>query len=317
MRRKLLLTVGLAAGAILGFSMAAFFAFFSRSDGRAPETLTVGRGTVRATVNGAGFLVPSQQASLNFQRAGRIVEISVKVGDRVKSNALLARIEGVGEVIDASQARLLAPFNGVVVAINGQVGDLSGSGSVSQAAGSRAALPTALLPGSAVPASPLIVLNAEGGLQAVVSFAEVDVVRLKTDQVVTLTFDAIPDLTLKGRVIGISPTGLITANNVVKYHATVTVEGEDGRLRSPMSVNASIVVAEAKDVLKVPNSAVRQSEGKTFVTGYSHGQRSAQEVKIGIVGETDTEIKDGVQEGDRLLLTAESPARRSVSPSTP
>ena len=316
MRRQLFLIVGIAIVVIVGLDLSAAFVFVltSRSGESGAETVTVSRGTVRGTVNGSGFLVPSQQANLNFQRSGRIAEITVKVGDRVKTNQLLARIEGTAEDSSAGQLSLVAPFDGIVVAINGQVGDIAGSGTISHAAGSRAALPSSMLPGSSVPTSGLIVLNADGALQAVVSFAEVDVVRLKTDQMATLTFDAIPGLTLNGHLIGISPTGLIAANNVVKYHATLALEGNDARLRPPMSVNASTVVAEARDVLKLPSSAVRQAGGKNFVTMYSNGRRSEQEVTIGLVGETDTEIKDGLKEGDRVLLTAEAPTRPSSTP---
>lgn len=314
MRRKLFFTVGIATVVVVGAGLSAAFVLTSRSGESGVETVTVSRGTVRGTVNGSGFLVPSQQANLNFQRSGRIAEITVKVGDRVKANQLLARTEATGEDASAGPLSLVAPFDGIVVAINGQVGDIAGSGTISQAAGSRAALPSSMLPGSSVPTGGLIVLNADGALQAVVSFAEVDVVRLKTDQIATLTFDAIPGLTLNGRLIGISPTGLIAANNVVKYHATLALEGNDARLRPPMSVNASTVVAEARDVLKLPSSAVRQAGDKNFVTIYANGRHSEQEVTIGLVGETDTEIKDGLNEGDRVLLTAEAPTRPSSSP---
>jgi multidrug efflux pump subunit AcrA (membrane-fusion protein) len=61
---------------------------------RAPRrTATVQVGTVQSTVNATGDVSPMATLAVNFQRAGTVTEIDVKVGDQVKAGQTLAKID--------------------------------------------------------------------------------------------------------------------------------------------------------------------------------------------------------------------------------
>lgn len=93
-------------------------------------------------------------------------------------------------------------------------------------------------------------------MQIDTNVAEADVGRIKVGQNVDFTVDAYPDITFKGRVgqIRIAP---ITVQNVVTYDVVIVVDNQQLRLMPGMTANVSVIVDEKKDVLKVPNAALR------------------------------------------------------------
>ena len=96
---------------------------------------------------------------------------------------------------------------------------------------------------------------ASSGFQAVVPFAETDAARLAPSQAATATFDAISGLSIPGHVLAISANATVISN-VVNYYATFTFDSSDPRLKSGMTANLTVAVAEATNVLVAPNSAI-------------------------------------------------------------
>ena len=132
-------------------------------------------------------------------------------------------------------------------------------------------------------------------------FAETDSARLAANQTAAFTFDAIPSLTVSGHVLSISPSATVVSN-VVDYYVTFVLNRTDPRLREGMTANASVTVAQADNAVRVPNAAVRTTGGTSMVTVLSKGQQVPTEVITGVVGDTYTEIKAGLNEGDIVVL---------------
>ena len=93
-------------------------------------------------------------------------------------------------------------------------------------------------------------------MQVHTSVAESDVGQLKQGMAAEFTVDAYPNRKFKGTVsqVRVSPT---TVQNVVTYDAVVDVENPELELKPGMTANVSFRTAEAKDVLKVSNAALR------------------------------------------------------------
>lgn len=93
-------------------------------------------------------------------------------------------------------------------------------------------------------------------MQIDTNIAEADVGRIKIGQEVDFTVDAYADTTFKGRVgqIRIAP---ITIQNVVTYDVVIVVDNQQLKLMPGMTANVSVIIEEKKDVLKVPNAALR------------------------------------------------------------
>jgi HlyD family secretion protein len=148
-----------------------------------------------------------------------------------------------------------------------------------------------------------MVIDDNSSFVAVMPFAETDSARLAANQTVAFTFDAIPNLTISGHVLGISPSATVVSN-VVDYYVSFVLNRTDPRLREGMTANASVTVAQVDNAVRVPNAAVHTQGGTTMVTVLSNGQQVATEVVTGVVGDTYTEIKAGLNEGDRVVLPA-------------
>ncbi|HMA28496.1 MAG TPA: efflux RND transporter periplasmic adaptor subunit, partial [Thermoanaerobaculia bacterium] len=93
-------------------------------------------------------------------------------------------------------------------------------------------------------------------MQVLTNIDEADVGRIKVGQVANFTVDAFSDLTFKGTVsqIRLSPQ---TVQNVVTYPVMLDVPNADLKLMPGMTANVQIPVEDRKDVLRVPNAALR------------------------------------------------------------
>src|SRR3989442_14231182 len=69
-----------------------------------------------------------------------------------------------------------------------------------------------------------------------------------------------------------------------------------------MPANVAVTVAQANNVLVVPNAAIQMVNGTPTVTVYAGGQQVSTEVEPGLAGDTTTGIKAGLKGGDRGVL---------------
>ncbi|WP_248960736.1 efflux RND transporter periplasmic adaptor subunit [Sphaerisporangium perillae] len=207
-----------------------------------------------------------------------------------------------------------APFSGTITAVNGTVGgSSSGSGTSSASSGSSGSAGSSgssaasggsgsSSSGSSGSSSGFIEIADTKRLQVVGNFTESDVTKLKAGQTATVTFDALPGVTASGKVTLIDPVAQ-TSNNVVQYAATVSLTDVPKAVRLGQTTSVQVIVAKADDVLTVPTSAVRTAGGQNTVTVLVNGKQVAKTVEIGVKGDSTTEIKSGVQEGDQVVRT--------------
>jgi len=80
----------------------------TKSAGATLNLYTVARRTVTASVTGTGNLVPMGQANVSFKVSGSLTAIYVRVGDRVHTGEVLARIDPAPEqqALASAQANL-------------------------------------------------------------------------------------------------------------------------------------------------------------------------------------------------------------------
>lgn len=93
-------------------------------------------------------------------------------------------------------------------------------------------------------------------MELIVAVDEADVGQVKEGQSATFTVDAFPDRTFTAKLRLIQNTAT-TTDNVVTYEARLTVENPELLLRPGMTATVNILTAERKDVLLVPNAALR------------------------------------------------------------
>jgi len=93
-------------------------------------------------------------------------------------------------------------------------------------------------------------------MQIYTTFAEADIGGIRPEQAVRFTVDAFPNRSFKGvvRQLRLNPT---TTQNVVTYNVVVDVDNAEQTLLPGMTAYVSIAVAEHRNVLTVPNAALR------------------------------------------------------------
>jgi HlyD family secretion protein len=167
-------------------------------------------------------------------------------------------------------------------------------------------------------------------MQVDTSVSESDVGRLRTGMTTTFTVDAYPDEAFRGTVrqIRSAPT---TVQNVVTYDAVIDVDNSGLKLKPGMTANATFVVAERKNVVRIPNAALRflpdakllqslsipvpgpAAESKTrWIWTLRANRPSPERVEIGISDGTLTEMTAGtLHSGDTLVTDmSAAPGRR-------
>jgi HlyD family secretion protein len=115
-------------------------------------------------------------------------------------------------------------------------------------------------------------------MQIDTNVAEADIGKVQVGQTVRFTVDAFPERSFLGRVrqIRLNP---IVQQNVVTYNVVVEVSNPDLLLMPGMTAYISVQVSEKKNVLLVPNAALRfrPSEVDKGVRRFQGGQRPAQD----------------------------------------
>ena len=104
---------------------------------------------------------------------------------------------------------------------------------------------------------------------------EADVGRIKVGKQATFRVDSFPRETFTGTVSQVRMNAL-TIQNVVTYNTMVAFDNFDLRLFPGMTAYVSIPVAEAKNVVKIPNGALR------FKPDLTDSERNALYAKYGI-----------------------------------
>src|SRR5260221_9419722 len=112
-------------------------------------------------------------------------------------------------------------------------------------------------------------------MQVSADVSESDIGRVQMGEPVKFSVDAFPDRQFRGKVAQIRLIATVN-QNVVTYPVIVEVSNPDLLLRPTMTANVTIDVATVKDVLRVPNAALRWKPETTVAAAASPEERAAR-----------------------------------------
>ncbi|MEM6911012.1 MAG: efflux RND transporter periplasmic adaptor subunit [Verrucomicrobiota bacterium] len=121
--------------------------------------------------------------------------------------------------------------------------------------------------------------------------------------------DSLPDRSFRGEVLTIAaiPEPARWGNpNYRVYKAEVVVTDQLPAIKPGVTARVDIVVAELEDVIKIPLQAVVGAEDRQFCFVQAEGKETLVEVEIGLFDNEFVEIRSGLQQGDRIVLTPPS-----------
>jgi HlyD family secretion protein len=118
--------------------------------------------------------------------------------------------------------------------------------------------------------------------------------------------DSLPDAPLAGRIASIATVPSV-AQGVVTYPVEVELEETPSGLRVGMSANVDILAEERAGVLLVPNRAIQidRDTGELYVERMNGETAERAEITIGLRDETNSEVLEGLQDGDVVLIRNE------------
>jgi len=165
------------------------------------------------------------------------------------------------------------------------------------------------------PTGPAAIVDAPG-FQVTTDVVESDLTDVKVGQAATIDVSAVGS-TIDGTVASISPVASTDSQSgVVSYPVTVTLTSPPTTVRSGMTADVTITIANAANVLTVPAEALRGSDGDYSVLVLdAQGQPQATPVQVGLVTNTLAEIKSGLAEGQEVV-TGTSSSRTGTTSTT-
>ena len=292
------------------------FAIWKRNNSQAEnfKEITVVRGEVESKILSTGVVQPENRLEIKPPISGRIEQVLVDEGYVVKKGDVLAIMSSTerAALLDAARARgpdelkrwesyykaapILAPIDGTIILRNVQPGQTFTS------------------------ADAILVMSDRLTIKAQVD--ETDIAQISLKQKTDVVLDAYPGQIMAADVDKIAYDSK-TINNVTTYIVDVLPEIIPPEMRSGMTANVSFAVASKKDVLLVPTNAVKNKEGRHFVTIPSpdqHEKPIEKEVELGITDGKMVEIVSGVSEGEVVLasqLKSKANGAKQSSPFSP
>ena len=149
------------------------------------------------------------------------------------------------------------------------------------------------------PGVAMLGLAPDGETQLLLQVDERNLGKLALGQKAVASADAYPDQRFNAVVSYINPGIDITRASL---EAKLTVADPPGYLRQDMTVSVDIEVARRDNALILPVRSVHDAlSAAPWVMGVRGGRAYKQPVHVGLLGATDVEILDGINERDQVV----------------
>src|SRR6266508_640226 len=222
---------------------------------------------------------PSASALAKAQAAVVSAEVAVKQAQRA-----------------LDQATLTAPLAATIARVDLKIGESASMGSSGSGSSSSGGV---------------IVIADLSSFHVDVPVDELDVAQIKVNQPVRIVLDALAGNELNGKVTNVEPLATKSDKGTNTYKVTVDVDPTDAILRSGMTATVQIVTQSKPNAVLVPRRAVQSENGESYVLIPKDGppdtqnKRPANEhrkVTLGLSNSEFTEIADGLQPGEKVLV---------------
>lgn len=295
---------------------------------------------IKSTVSASGALTGKSTANLKFKSAGKLAYLNVKVGDKVSTGQTIAGLDTQDLAIALQQARnTLTDKQAIVDKIHDDVKDHDKDESFTQ----RQTRTTAEVAANnafdsvkasqrafqdAVITSPVngIVTQAISVTGQIVSAADIiaqvvdttgiyfdtdvdesDVSKLTTRLPAEVSLDAYLNQTFKGSVDQILPATKTTSSGATVVTVRIKLDNPPAIFINGLSGEASIITKTSANALVIPQEALR--DNSTVVESINN-KLVEKKVEIGILSDTDVEVKSGLSVGEKVLLNPPSPGSK-------
>jgi HlyD family secretion protein len=251
----------------------------------------------KLTQGGTATDVTKAQAAVT-QAQANLDKLTAPGTDATVAQAEAAVLQAQANVDTAQrnldEAALKAPFDGVVSAVGTQIGTAVGNGSNAGSSSSTSS--------SSTSSSSAITIVDRSTLHIDINLSETDAAKVQVGQPVTLTFDALPNVTLNGKVATVAPAATVS-QNVVTYPVQVEFDPGTAPVKVGMSATADILTQQINNAIVVPSRAVQTVGNSKAVTVLQGSDREPVTVQVetSATSNGQTEILSCVNTGAQCL----------------
>ncbi|MBI2859456.1 MAG: efflux RND transporter periplasmic adaptor subunit [Chloroflexi bacterium] len=260
---------------------------------KAQSTLADKKVSVQNSIEDAALALEKAQDTLQQTKTSYLTTVAKNNLSLQKAQSDLKKTQSDLKKAQDNLAKavITAPFDGFITAVNFEGGDQVQVGQTA------------------------ISLVEQGKFEATLLVNEKDIAKVRLNGKATVQIDALSrTTTLSARVTDISPTATISSG-VVNYKVEVEIEPSGGQpgqmstatetiqLRQGLTVTVNIIVQQKTNVLLVPYAAITSQGGQSYVQVVSAtGVLERRAIKTGITDYTNTEVTQGLGEGENVVV---------------
>jgi hypothetical protein len=239
-----------------------------------------------------------RQAEINLEKAERSL-VQAKVNYEIKVKQAIEKIKIVIADLDKEKSqheikvnvmdefKIYAPENGIVIYAK----EWNGKKKVVGSSISGWDPVVATLPDLSV-------------MESVTFVNEVDIQKIKVDQLVTVTLDADPTKLLSGRVTSVANMGEQRPNSDSKvFEVNIEISESDSTLLPSLTTANMITIAKLDSVLYIPLESIYTSDSLSIVYKKNGMDIVRQEIIPGLVNDNYAVVKKGLVMEDKIYLS--------------
>lgn len=243
-------------------------------------------------LDGSGIRSEFEQAQAQYE--AQLQQVNVNEAMIIQSEMAVQTAQA-----NLNFTRIIAPISGEVLGIVANEG---------QTIVSSQAAPT------------ILVLGNLDKMQVQTRISEADIQKIQPGQPLTFYVIADPDKQYESAMGYVQPIPLeaLEENNnsggqqagAVYYNGTFEVDNTGRELKTSMTAQVFIRVAQAKNILRLPVSALGRSVGSNQyeITVVKNGVQTVSTIKVGLNDRHFVEVIEGVKEGEQVVIPQDSAA---------
>lgn len=236
-------------------------------------------------LNYTGEVKGVEEIQIFPKASGKLVEMKVREGDRVKQDQVVALIDRDITGLDFKLAETISPVEGIVGKVY-----LDKGAQVSEPSGGGGGTPLAQI------------LNLDS-VKIVIQVTEEDLPKVRLGQKAKTRVDAYPDREFSGAITLVSPT----LDNLARTANTeITIPNPNHLLKPGMFARVDLATGNTENLILVPRYTVLAEAWKKKVYVVKNGKAEERMVETGFSDEGLTYIKSGLSLQDSLVVLGQN-----------